>query len=221
MRRTARTDDDPTAWTLLRIWAGIGLQSFGGGASTQLLIRRAFVEKRAWVGADEMGRFWNLCLFTPGINLIALTVLIGRKLGGSRGIVVSLAGLLVPSAAVTCILAAGFAAVRHSAVIHAILRGVVPATAGVMGVVAFTFAHPVLRRAHAEGTHAIATSAAIILGSALTLIILKVPVSLVLVGVALLGVAIYTPRSRPPSPPSAAHGAPDVPPDPAWEDQPS
>ncbi len=205
----------------MRIWAGIGLQSFGGGASTQLLIRRAFVEKRAWVGADEMGRFWNLCLFTPGINLIALTVLIGRKLGGSRGIAVSLAGLLAPSAAVTCVLAAGFAAVRHSAVIHAVLRGVVPATAGIMGVVAFTFAQPVLRRARAEGTRSLATSAAIMLGSALTLVLLKLPVSLVLVGVALLGVAIYTPRSTPSSPPSSAHGAPDVSHDPAWEDQPS
>ncbi|HCJ32793.1 MAG TPA: hypothetical protein DHV65_00615, partial [Ktedonobacter sp.] len=45
---------------------------------------------------------WNLCIFTPGINLVALTVLIGRKLGGTWGIVVSLAGMLLPSAMVTC-----------------------------------------------------------------------------------------------------------------------
>src|SRR5438270_9050702 len=78
--------DTPTLWTILRIWTGIGLQSFGGGASTQLLIWRTFVDQRGWVGADEMARFWNLCQITPGINLVALTILIGRKLGGTRGI---------------------------------------------------------------------------------------------------------------------------------------
>ncbi|MDB5074017.1 MAG: chromate transporter, partial [Chloroflexi bacterium] len=136
----------PTSMSLLRIWAGIGLQSFGGGASTQLLIRREFVERRLWVGDEEMGHFWNLCLFTPGINLIALTILIGRKLGGRWGIVASLAGLLVPSAAVTCLLTAGFVVVQHSPVLHAVLRGIIPATAGIMGVVAVGFARPLIRR---------------------------------------------------------------------------
>jgi len=209
----------PTIWTLLRIWAGIGLQSFGGGASTQLLIRREFVERRPWVGADELGRFWNLCLFTPGINLIALTVLIGRKLGGARGILVSLAGLLLPSATVTCLLAAGFAAVQHSPAVHAVLRGVVPATAGIMGVVAFSFAQPVVRRAHVEGPRSLGTSAAIMLGSALALILVKLPVAVVLVGVALLGVVIFTPRRA--SGPPPVHAAANLSQGPVGKDAPS
>jgi chromate transporter len=188
-----RKNGAPTIGTLLRIWTSIGLQSFGGGASTQLLIRREFVEKRPWVGADELGHFWNLCLFTPGINLIALTILIGRKLGGPWGIVVSLAGLLLPSVAVTCALTAGFEVVQHSTVIHAILRGVVPATAGVMGVVAYGFAQPIMQRARREGARSVSVSGAIMLGAALALILVKLPVAVVLVGVALLGVVIFTP----------------------------
>ncbi len=191
--QTAQKNGAPTIRALLRIWIGIGLQSFGGGASTQLLIRREFVEKRPWVGADELGHFWNLCLFTPGINLIALTILIGRKLGGPWGIVVSLTGLLLPSAAVTCALTAGFAVVQHSTVIHAVLRGVVPATAGVMGVVAYGFAQPIIQRARREGARSASVSGAVMLGAALALIIVKLPVALVLVGVALLGVVIFTP----------------------------
>jgi chromate transporter len=50
--QTAQKNGAPTIRALLRIWTGIGLQSFGGGASTQLLIRREFVEKRPWVGAE-------------------------------------------------------------------------------------------------------------------------------------------------------------------------
>lgn len=182
----------PSAWTLLRIWAGIGLQSFGGGASTQLLIRKEFVERRAWVGPEEFSILWNLCLFTPGINLIALTILLGRKLGGPRGIVASVAGLLVPSAAVTCGLAAGFEAVQHSMVMHAVLRGIIPATAGIMAMVAANFAFPLAVRARREGARAINLSWGIVAICALALIGLKISVALVLIGAASLGVILFT-----------------------------
>jgi chromate transporter len=190
---TSQDKTTPTPVTLLRIWTGIGLQSFGGGASTLLLIRREFVEKRPWVGVDEYGGFWNLCLFTPGINLLALTVLIGRKLGGPWGIVVSLVGLLLPSATVTCLLAAGFEVVQHHPAVHAILRGVIPATAGIMGVVGLSFALPLIGRARQEGLASLSISSAIMFGSALALILFKLSVVTVLVGVALLGAVIFTP----------------------------
>lgn len=202
----------PTAGVLLRIWAEIGLQSFGGGASTLLLIQRAFVERRAWIEAGEMLRMWNLCQLTPGINLIALTVLIGRKLGGTRGIVASLAGLLVPSATVTCLLAAGFAAVQHSPAIHAVLRGVIPATAGIMAVVALNFARPPLKQGYAEGRRALGISVAVIVASAAAIITLRLPVIVVLAGVAVLGALIFTPSRRAEShaPRVAAEGAREV-----------
>jgi chromate transporter len=188
--------DGAMVWTLLRIWSGIGLQSFGGGASTQLLIRRAFVEKRNWIGAEEFGHLWNLCLFTPGINLIALTVLIGRKLAGTRGIAVSLAGLLLPSAMVTCALAAGFEMVRHSPAIHALLRGVVPATAGIMAMVALNFALPLIRRRPGDPAHAPVINVAAILIGALALVVVKIPVAALVVTSAVLGAAIFTPWRR-------------------------
>ncbi|MGH2346927.1 MAG: chromate transporter [Chloroflexota bacterium] len=187
----------PTAWALLRIWTGIGLQSFGGGASTQLLIRRVFVERGRWITDEELLGLWNLCQFTPGINLIALTILIGRRLGGPWGILASLVGMLLPSAAVTCLLAAGFEAIRHSVILHAVLRGVIPATAGIMAVVGLNFARPVIREARREGRRAIALAAALVAAGAAALIVLKLSVVIVLVGLALLGVGLYTPWRRP------------------------
>lgn len=174
------------------MWSAIGLQSFGGGASTLLLIRRAFVERRGWVEADEFTRFWNLCQFTPGINLVALTVLIGRKLGGAWGIPISLVGLLLPSATVTCGLAIGYQTVQHSPVIHALLRGVVPATAGIMAVVALDYVMPLFERARAEGIASVSLSVALVVGSALAIILGRLSVVLVLVAVALIGVALFT-----------------------------
>jgi chromate transporter len=98
----------PGAWKLLSIWGKIGLQSFGGGATTTLLIQRNFIDIHHWMTMEDFTQYWNLCVFTPGINLVALTILIGRKLAGTRGIIASLVGLLLPSAFITCLLTAGF-----------------------------------------------------------------------------------------------------------------
>src|SRR5713226_4527037 len=125
-------DPKPSKWLLFRIWASVGLQSFGGGASTTFLIQRAFIEKHKWLSMEEFTYLWNLCILTPGINLVALTVLIGRKLGGAWGIAISLAGLLLPSAIITCLLTVGFKTIENLPALQAILRGVIPATAGIM-----------------------------------------------------------------------------------------
>src|SRR5712692_11019565 len=119
-------DPRPSKWQLFRIWASVGLQSFGGGASTTFLIQRAFIQKHRWLTMEEFLHMWNLCILTPGINLVALTVLIGKKLGGSGGVVASLAGLLVPSALITCLLAAIFKQIEYIPAVQVVIRGVVP-----------------------------------------------------------------------------------------------
>ncbi|HEX6776951.1 MAG TPA: chromate transporter, partial [Ktedonobacterales bacterium] len=144
-------DPRPGTWRLFGIWARIGLQSFGGGASTTLLIQRTCIEQQRWLSMEEFLRLWNLCLLTPGINLIALTILLGKKLGGTRGIIASLAGLLLPSATITCLLAALFVQIEQQAAVQAALRGIIPATGGVMLLVGLNFARPLLQKAAKAG----------------------------------------------------------------------
>jgi chromate transporter len=184
----------PSLWQLLRIWSSIGLQSFGGGASTIFLIRHAFVEKYNWITEEDMQHFWNLCVFTPGINLIALSVLLGRKLGGVWGVVLSLVGFLVPSATITCLLTVGFTVVESIPAIQAILRGVVPATAGIMFLVGLSFARPLTITMYKEGIVKLMLGIAIIIACVLAIVVLKVAVILVVLGSALLGVIFFTPR---------------------------
>src|SRR5690349_13058493 len=113
----------PTTWQLLRIWAAIGFQSFGGGSSAQFLIQRVFIERYRWITREEYLHLWALCIFAPGVNMISFTVLLGRKCGGVRGIFASLAGLLLPSAFLTCVLAAIFQHVETVAAVQHVLRG--------------------------------------------------------------------------------------------------
>lgn len=186
----------PTLRQLFRIWAAIGLQSFGGGASTTFLIQQTFIEERGWLSMEEFLRLWNLCLLTPGINLIAVTTLIGKRLGGARGIAVSLAGLLLPSATITCLLTAGFQSVEHLPIVQAMLKGIVPATGGIMLVVALRFAVPLMKSGWSEGKIMLLASVMTILAVAAALIILKLSVVVVIVGAALLGSGLFRPPAQ-------------------------
>jgi chromate transporter len=191
-------DPRPGKWRLFRIWASIGLQSFGGGASTTLLIQRAFIEKHTWLSMEEFAHLWNLCILTPGINLVALTVLIGKKLGGAWGIVVSLAGLLLPSATITCLLAALFIQIEHIAAVQAIFRGVVPATGGIMLVVGLNFALPLIKKGYKEGYIYLLVSSVLLIACALAIIFLKLSVIIVILAAASLGTLFFSSRSAPP-----------------------
>lgn len=194
----------PSAWRLLGIWAGIGLQSFGGGASTTLLIQRTFIEKYRWVTVEEFTRLWGICLLTPGINLIAITALLGKRLGGWRGVIASLVGLLIPSGGITCLLAALFAQVEHSTTVQAIVRGVVPATGGVMALVAVNFARPLVRRGADNGPLRIALTAVLALAGGVAVIVFNVSAIAVVIAAMLLGALLYAPR------PSAKLPTPDA-----------
>lgn len=197
----------PGAWLLLRIWGIIGLQSFGGGASTLFLIQHEFMHKRDWLTQEEFNHLWGLCLMAPGINIIAVTILIGRKLSGFRGSIASLVGLLLPSAAITCLLTAGFQLVENSHIAQAILQGVIPATGGIMLLVGVRFAVPLLKQGHMDGLLKLAISLVIIAGVAVAIIVFKITIPLVLLCAALVGSAFFSAAPSSPSslpePPSA------------------
>ena len=188
----------PGIGRLFRIWAGVGLQSFGGGASTTFLIQRAFIERHKWMTMEEFAHLWNLCILTPGINLVALTVLIGRKLGGVKGIAASLIGLLVPSALITCLLAAIFQRIEYIPAVQEVVRGVIPATGAVMLLVGLNFAKPLFLRAYKEGWLSLAGNAIFILICAMAIIIFKVSVIFVVLGAALLGALLFSTKPAPP-----------------------
>lgn len=189
----------PGAWRLFRIWTLIGLQSFGGGASTLLIIQRNFIDKYQWLTMDEFMHYWNLCLLTPGINLIGLTILIGKKLAGTRGIIVSLAGLLVPSALITCLLTATFTQIEHIPAVQSVVRGIVPATAAITALVGINNLLPLMRTSSKEGILYVLMSCALILASAIAIVFVKLSVAIVVVSSVLLGAIFLAPKSQLPT----------------------
>lgn len=131
---------------LARAWALIGSQSVGGGASTLFLMRRELVERRGWLSAREFLEDWALCKLSPGINLVALTALVGIRLAGTRGLVVSVLAMLVPAGVITAVMTAGYGEARDHPLVVAALAGAGPVSAGMAGGVAIAFARQAVRR---------------------------------------------------------------------------
>ena len=174
---------------LLKVWLVLSIQSFGGGLATLALIRRAVVDEEAWLSEAEFGRDWGLVQLAPGINLLALTILIGRRVAGAWGIAASLFGLLLPSVALTILLTAGYARVQQVLWVQAALRGIVPAVVGLGLLTAWQIAAPLLRGSREAGRGRLALSLLILLGSGLAAWRGHLPVLVILLTGGLLGAA--------------------------------
>jgi len=176
---------------LLRVWLLLSLQSFGGGAATLTLIRREVVERRGWLTDAEFVRDWALCQVAPGINLLALTILIGRRLAGVPGICLALVGLLLPSVAITVALTASYAHFRNTPAVQASLRGVIPATVGLGLLTAYQMARALLTAARREGKTSLLWSLAVLMGSGLVMALWQPPVVLVLCAAGAAGALLH------------------------------
>ena len=131
---------------LAKTWFVIATQSIGGGPSTLFLMRQHLVERRRWLSDREYLEDWVLAKLSLGIGFIALTGLIGRRIAGNRGIAVSVASLLLPSAAITLLLTVGYELVRNEHWLISAFSGIGAVTAGMIVGIAFTFGRQSVRR---------------------------------------------------------------------------
>jgi chromate transporter len=188
----------PSLWDLFVTWLVIGMQSFGGGSSTLLLIHQASI-KRGWVDEDEFVRTWALVQIAPGINLVKLTALMGYKLRGWPGLLAANAGLLLPSVLATVLMTAGFSAIQSQPVVKAIMRGVIPATIGLSLTMGTQMAVPLLSKAYKQGKARLGANLVILVCAALLMAVNGISplVVLLLGGAAGLLLMAVTPTKRP------------------------
>lgn len=185
---------------LFWIWTVIGTQSFGGGSATLYLIRRVAVERHGWITDDDFTRYWGICQIAPGINILGLVILIGFRVAGTRGAILSLIGLLLPSASITVALTSIYAGIRDVPVVRAALAGVVPATVGLGLLLGYTMVRPLLNGARRDGSASTTVAVMILLISTIIAARAETPVLAILYGAgAISAIAQWqiTARKRP------------------------
>ena len=78
--------DYPTLKAATKIWAHVGLLSFGGPAGQIAMMHRILVEEQKWLGEKRFLHALNYCMLLPGPEAMQLAVYVGwlmhRTLGG-------------------------------------------------------------------------------------------------------------------------------------------
>lgn len=109
MGRMVISSNTPDFREMVRVFARIGLLSFGGPAGQIALMHRELVDERHWVDEEQYLHALNFCHLLPGPEAQQLATWIGWKLHGLRGGLA--AGLLfvVPGALIILALSALYA----------------------------------------------------------------------------------------------------------------
>ena len=131
---------------LARAWIAVGTQSIGGASSTVYLMRSRLVERTGWLTRREFMESYSLSQLSPGIHLIALAALLGHRLAGVPGVLVSVAGMMVPAAIITVALSAALVGITGHPLTDAALAGVGPVTAGMTAGLAIISTRSTVRR---------------------------------------------------------------------------
>jgi chromate transporter len=183
--------DSLTISRLFLAWLRIGFTSFGGGAITQYLIQESFIYKHKWITAEEYANIIGMCQITPGINIIAYTILIGQRLAGGVGIFVSLIGLILPSAAITIGISAIYASISEVSRVQASLRSLFAAIFGIALATNWRNARPIFVSNRKRGSLAFLVTIGIMIGSAMIYILLNPPVVVLYLLGGLCGAFVY------------------------------
>lgn len=109
----------PTFAEATRVWAKIGLLSFGGPAGQIVLMHKELVEERRWIGEQRFLHALNYCMLLPGPEAQQLATYIGWLMHRTVGGLV--AGLLFVLPGALIMLALRKAAVL-AVVVEAVLR---------------------------------------------------------------------------------------------------
>lgn len=181
----------PSLGTILRVWLTLGVQSFGGGAATLTLTKRAVVEQHKWLTEEDFTQIWSLCQVVPGINQIALSLLLGRRIAGYGGMALAAVGLLLPSVTLTILMTAGYRHVQHLKAIRDALHGVIPATVGLGLVTAMQMACPPLKDSRSEGYGSLCIGLTLLAASGMALFLWHAPVIVILVIAGLVGALLH------------------------------
>jgi chromate transporter len=121
---TDRSEIGPTLGDATRVWAQIGILSFGGPAAQIALMHREIVDERNWLNEKQFLNALSFCMLLPGPEAMQLATYAGWRLHGVLGGLI--AGLLfvLPGAAIVLALAAIYAVFGDVPLVYALFLGV-------------------------------------------------------------------------------------------------
>ncbi|WP_256124462.1 chromate transporter, partial [Endobacter medicaginis] len=120
-----------TLLSLLVIFAGLSLVSFGGGNTILPEMQRQVVDVHHWLSAQQFGALFALSQAAPGPNML-VGPLIGWQVAGFAGLAVVTVAKFGPSSILTGLALHLWERQRHRPWRASVQRGLVPLTTGMV-----------------------------------------------------------------------------------------
>jgi chromate transporter len=113
----------PTFREAARVWARIGLLSFGGPAAQIALMHREVVEERRWISDARFLHALNFCMLLPGPEAQQLATYLGWLMHGVRGGLAAGLLFILPGVAVMLVLSVIYATLGQVPLVAALFFG--------------------------------------------------------------------------------------------------
>src|SRR5262245_27565962 len=114
----------PTFSEALKVWARIGVLSFGGPAGQIALMHRVLVDELKWIDERRYLHALNFCMLLPGPEAMQLATYVGWRMHGTSGGLA--AGLLfvLPGALVVLALSVAYAYFGQLPIVEVAFAGI-------------------------------------------------------------------------------------------------
>ena len=120
--------------------------TFGGGFVIIALMKKKFVEQYKWIEEEEMLDLTAIAQSTPGAIAVNASILVGYRVAGFRGAMMTVLGTCLPPLIIVSIISLFYVQFRDSAVVNMIMASLLAAVAAVICDVVISMAGGILRQ---------------------------------------------------------------------------
>ncbi|MBW8381523.1 MAG: chromate transporter [Youngiibacter sp.] len=118
----------------------IGAFTIGGGYAMLPLIQKEVVENKKWIGEEEFLDMVAISQSAPGPIAVNLSVFVGNKIKGVKGLLATVLGATLPSFLIIILVASVFIGIEKHPIVARVFMGIRPAVVALI-------AAPVIRMA--------------------------------------------------------------------------
>lgn len=134
--------------TLLKLFFStlyISSFTFGGGFVIITFMKRKFVDEMHWIQEDEMLDLTALAQSSPGAIAVNAAILVGWRVAGFAGMLVSVLGTILPPLIIITVVSYFYSAFSSNRYVALVLKGMQAGVAAVILDVAFSLGKKVLK----------------------------------------------------------------------------
>ncbi|MFR2458413.1 MAG: chromate transporter [Christensenellales bacterium] len=176
-----KTGERNVLWTLFTSMLYISAFTFGGGFVIVTFMKKKFVDELHWINEDEMLDMTALAQSAPGAIAVNAAILVGRRVAGFTGMIVSVLGTIIPPITILAVISLFYKAFATNPWVAAVLGGMQAGVAAVICDVVWNLGAKVVKEKSAM-------SIAIMAGAFIATAFFKVNVIVIILCAAALGV---------------------------------